>query len=105
MYLARTQQPQRHMPPLPPATLIIDMRGKGTDLVQMLEVEVKNLSEEMKLNKVDLWNRLSDFISYAVPDLLDDEDIRRLHTLAYQQQDKVASQSRVNGSSHASSMA
>lgn len=100
MYLARNQQPQRHMPPLPPATLIIDMRGKGNDLVQMLQVEVANLSEEMKMNQIDLWNRLSDFISYAVPDLLDDEDIKGLQAQAHPHNGE--SWLGANGNGHAS---
>src|SRR5947207_5640478 len=80
MDIAKLQQflGSRSMPPLPPATLVIDMRGKGDDLIKMLQVEVKNLTEEMQQQDGEIWSYLSGIITYETPNLLSYEDIQAL---------------------------
>ena len=56
MYPMRSQPAQRSMPPLPPATLVIDMRGEGEDVLKMLEIEIRNLTEEVRQQDIRLWS-------------------------------------------------
>src|SRR5437762_3600362 len=85
MYPMRNQPAQRMMPPLPPATLVIDMRGEGEDVISMLEIEIRNLTEEMKQQDIRLWSSLVNFISFRAMEPLADEDLRKLRTASQQQ--------------------
>lgn len=78
MYPIKNQQMQNNMPPLPPATLVIDMRGEGEDVINMLEIEIRNLTEEMKQQKIRLWSSLIDIISFKAIEPLADDDIIKL---------------------------
>lgn len=78
MYPIKSQQMQRNMPPLPPATLVIDMRGEGEDVINMLEIEIRNLTEEMKQQKIRLWSSLIDFISFRAMEPIADDDLVKL---------------------------
>ena len=55
MQIIKIDQPQQSSLPLPSATLVIDVRGVGEDVVEMLKIEVENLSSEMKLQNVRHW--------------------------------------------------
>lgn len=87
MFSLRTQQTQRNMPPLPPATMVIDMRGEGEDVISMLEVEIKNLTEEMKQHDIRMWSSLADFIAFKALEPIGDDDITLL-TLPDTQEDE-----------------
>src|SRR5438067_6630687 len=93
----KAQPTQRNMPPLPPATMIIDMRGEGEDVVSMLEVEIKNLTEEMKQQDMRLWSSLADFISFKAIDPIGDEDIATLTSPAPREDQQNGTTSQTNG--------
>src|SRR5439155_118544 len=55
---------------LPPATMVIDVRGQGRDIIDMVRLEIINLAEGMKEQIVQ--SSLADFIAFKVfdPDIL-----------------------------------
>lgn len=89
----KNQQTQRNMPPLPPATLVIDMRGEGEDVISMLEIEIRNLTEEMKQQNVRLWSSLIDFISFKAMEPIGDDDIAKLSSSTQTQNQQTLSSS------------
>src|SRR5579871_231568 len=68
MHLVKTQLIRRGIPPLPPATMVIDMRGEkeGESVTGMLKGEIRNLAEEMRQQNIHLWGFLADFVSFKV---------------------------------------
>ena len=94
MYPMKNQPTQRNMPPLPPATLVIDIRGEGEDVISMLEIEIRNLTEEMKQQNIRLWSSLIDFIAFKAIEPVGDDDLTKLNesTQPQDQQNSLTSQ-------------
>jgi hypothetical protein len=50
--------------PLPPASLVIDMRVDKDDMIERLKVEIADLTNEMKMQETHHWRFLADFLSF-----------------------------------------
>lgn len=56
--------------PLPPASLVIDLRADEDDMVERLKIEITDLTNEMKIQETHHWRLLADFLSFwRVPPL------------------------------------
>ncbi len=50
--------------PIPPATLVIDMRTVPDDVLDTLQVEIENLTSVMDMKNVHHWRYLTDFLAF-----------------------------------------
>lgn len=50
--------------PLPPASLVIDMRADEDDMIERLRIEIADLTNEMKTQDTHHWRYLADFLSF-----------------------------------------
>lgn len=50
--------------PLPPASLVIDMRADDDDMIERLKIEIADLTNEMKTQETHHWRFLADFLSF-----------------------------------------
>lgn len=50
--------------PLPPASLVIDVRVDEDDMIERLKIEIADLTNEMKTQETHHWRFLADFLSF-----------------------------------------
>lgn len=50
--------------PLPPASLVIDLRADEDDMIERLKIEITDLTNEMKMQEIHHWRLLADFLSF-----------------------------------------
>lgn len=50
--------------PLPPASLIVDLRADEDDMIDRLRIEIADLTNEMRMLETHHWRLLADFLSF-----------------------------------------
>jgi hypothetical protein len=64
MYQLETWRSRQAVLPLPPASLVIDLRVDDDDMIKRLEIEIADLTNEMKTQETHHWRFLADFLSF-----------------------------------------
>lgn len=64
MSQSETWRSRQAVLPLPPASLVIDMRADKDDMIERLKVEIADLTNEMKMQETHHWRFLADFLSF-----------------------------------------
>ncbi len=64
MYQLETWRARQAVLPLPPATLVIDLRVDEDDMIERLKIEIADLTNEMKTQETHHWRFLADFLAF-----------------------------------------
>jgi hypothetical protein len=64
MSQSETWRSRQAVLPLPPASLVIDMRADKDDMIERLKIEIADLTNEMKMQETHHWRFLADFLSF-----------------------------------------